>query len=114
MPTSNPESTNTIFQFEDWLFASDTQSNALKFIYSEKATKFFDIFTLFLTVTTQDKSKVNILQNYVAFSYYMNFTQGSRDENLGTEIEQDYLLSALCADPSANGKNSIFYETIIF
>ena len=37
-----------------------------------------------------------------------------RDENLGAEIEQDYLSSPLCADPSANGKNSIFYETIIF
>ena len=46
----------------------------LKFIYSEKATKFCEIFTLLLTGTTQDKSKVKILQNFVAFSEYMNFT----------------------------------------
>ena len=45
----------------------------LKFIYSEKATKFCEISTLFLTGTTWDKSKVKISQNFVAFSEYMNF-----------------------------------------
>ena len=45
----------------------------LKFIYSEKATKFCEISTLLLTGTTYDKSKVEILQNFVAFSEYMNF-----------------------------------------
>ena len=51
-------------------------AKVLKFIYSEKATKFCEISlsTLFLTDTTQDKSKVEILQNFVAFSEYMNFT----------------------------------------
>ena len=49
----------------------------VKFIYSaEKATKFCKIFTLILTGTTQDKSKVKISQNFVAFSEYMNFTLG--------------------------------------
>ena len=46
----------------------------LKFIYSEKATKFCEIFTLLLTVCTVVKSKVKIFQNLVAFSEYMNFT----------------------------------------
>ena len=45
----------------------------IKFVNSEKATKFCEIFTLLLTVTTQDKSKVKILQNFVAFSEYMTF-----------------------------------------
>ena len=47
----------------------------LKFIYSEKATKFCEIFTLLLTVCTHTvvKSKVKISQNFVAFSEYMNF-----------------------------------------
>ena len=45
-----------------------------KFIHSEKATKFCEVFTLLLTGTTQDKSKVEISQNFVAFSEYMNFT----------------------------------------
>ena len=45
----------------------------VKFIYSEKATKFCEIFTLLLTGTTYDKSKVKISQNFVAFSEYMNF-----------------------------------------
>ena len=43
----------------------------VKFIYFEKATKFCKIFTLLLTGTTQDKSKVNISQNFVAFSEYI-------------------------------------------
>ena len=45
----------------------------LKFIYSEKATKFCEIFTLLLTGTTEDKGKVKISQIFVAFSEYMNF-----------------------------------------
>ena len=48
--------------------------NMVKFMYSEKATKFCEIFTLFLSVCTVDKSKVKISQNFVAFSEYMNFT----------------------------------------
>ena len=47
----------------------------LKFVYSKKATKFCKIFTLLLTtVHTVKKSKVKILQNFVAFSEYKNFT----------------------------------------
>ena len=44
----------------------------LKFIYSEKATKFCKISTLILSYVVPVKSKVKILQNYVAFSEYMN------------------------------------------
>ena len=50
-------------------------SFVLKLIYSEKATKFCEISNVDLTVTTEDKSKVEILQNFVAFSEYMNFTK---------------------------------------
>ena len=46
----------------------------LKFIYSEKATKFCEIFTLLLTKVHTVKSKVKISQNFVAFSKFMNFT----------------------------------------
>ena len=45
----------------------------LKFIYSEKATKICEISAVNLTGTPQDKSKVEILQKFVAFSEYMNF-----------------------------------------
>ena len=45
----------------------------VKFIYSVKATKFFEIFTLLLTVCTVVESKGKILQNFEAFSEYMNF-----------------------------------------
>ena len=46
----------------------------VKFIYSEKGTKFCEISTLLLTGTTLDKSKVEISQNFMAFSEHMNFT----------------------------------------
>ena len=47
----------------------------VKFIHSEMATKFCEISILLLDGTTQDKSKVEILQNFVAFPEYMNFTK---------------------------------------
>ena len=46
----------------------------LKFIYSEKATKFCEISTLLLSYVVPVKSKQEISQNFVAFSEYMNFT----------------------------------------
>ena len=45
----------------------------LKFIYSEKATKFCEISTLLLSYVVPVKSKVEISQNFVAFSEYINF-----------------------------------------
>ena len=46
----------------------------LKFIYSEKATKFSEISTVDLSFVVLVKSIVEISQNFVAFSEYMNFT----------------------------------------
>ena len=43
-------------------------------MYSEKAKKFCEIFTLLLSYVVPVKSKVKILQNFVASSEYMNFT----------------------------------------
>ena len=44
-------------------------------MYSEKATKFCEIFTLLLSYVVPIKNKVEIFQKFVAFSeYYMNFT----------------------------------------
>ena len=45
----------------------------LTFIYSEKATKFCEISTLLLSYVVPVKTKVEISQNFVAFSEYMNF-----------------------------------------
>ena len=46
----------------------------LKFIYSEKATKFCKISILYLSNVVTVKSTADISQNLVAFSEYMNFT----------------------------------------
>ena len=51
---------------------STIKTGILKFIYSEKATKFCEIFPLLLTTVHTVKSKGNISQNFVAFSEYMN------------------------------------------
>ena len=45
-----------------------------KFVHSEKATKFYEISILLLSTVLTDKSIVKILQNFVCFSEYMNFT----------------------------------------
>ena len=45
----------------------------LKFIHSEKATKFCEMFTLLLSYVVPVKSKVEISQTFVAFSECMNF-----------------------------------------
>ena len=45
----------------------------LKFVYSEKATKFGEISTLLLSTAHSYKNKVDISQYFVAFSEYMNF-----------------------------------------
>ena len=42
-------------------------------IYSEKATKFCEISTLDLSYIVSVKYMVEILQNFVALSEYMNF-----------------------------------------
>ena len=47
----------------------------LKFIYSEKATKSFEISALLLSYVVPVKSNVEISQNFVAFSEYMNFIE---------------------------------------
>ena len=50
---------------------------SLKFIYSEKATKFCEISTVDMSYAVTVKSKVEISQNLVAFSEYMNFKDNS-------------------------------------
>ena len=50
----------------------------LKFIYSEKATKFCKISTVDLSYVVSVKSTVEISQNFVAFSEYMNFNSSFR------------------------------------
>ena len=67
-PTSGTKTTATKVDSKYLLFR-------LKFIYSEKATKFCEISTLLLTVCTVVNSKVEISQNFVAFSEYMNFNK---------------------------------------
>ena len=54
---------------------SKTFPHPLKFIYSEKATKFCEIFSLLLTTVRVHtvKSKGKISQKFVVFSEYMNF-----------------------------------------
>ena len=49
----------------------------VKFIYSEKPTRFCEISTVNLSYVVPVKSTVEISQNFVAFSEYMNFTRSA-------------------------------------
>ena len=73
-----------------------SMTSILKFIYSEKATKLCKIFTLLLSYVVPVKSKMKILQNFVAFSEYMNFTMSICP--LHREMQIEYRLNpiALC------------------
>ena len=53
-------------------------NNVLKFICSEKAKNFDEIFTILLTTVHTVKSKGKILQNFMAFSEYF---YGSKDHS---------------------------------
>ena len=65
----------------------------VKFISSEKATEFCEIFTLLMSYIVTVKSKVKILQNFVAFSEYMNLIMTSvRLWSLGLETFSEYLM----------------------
>ena len=54
----------------------------VKFVYSEKATKFCEIFPLLLTTVHTVKSKRKISQNFVGFSEYMNFKAAVRGHSV--------------------------------
>ena len=60
--------------------ALDFAEETIKFIYSEKATNFCEIFTLLLSYVVPAKSKVMISQNFVAFSEYINFNKRRRNQ----------------------------------
>ena len=57
------------------LFWNESKMNheIVKFIHSEKSTKFCDISNTYLSYVLPVKWLVEILQNFVAFSEYMNF-----------------------------------------
>ena len=55
------------------MYLSESIVTKLKLIYSEKATKFCEISTVDLSYVVTVKSTVEISQNFVAFSEYMNF-----------------------------------------
>ena len=57
---------------EMWIKEKNCQGVLIvKFIHSENATKFCKISTLLLSFVMPVKSKVEISQNFVAFSEYM-------------------------------------------
>ena len=65
------------FVWGNLLSYAKPRRGVVKFIYSEKATKFCEITTLLLSYVVPVKSKLKISQNFVAFSEYMNFKSKS-------------------------------------
>ena len=66
-----------------WVFKKSFH-HLLKFIYSEKATKFCEIFTLLLTDTTQDKSKVKISKILWPLRIYKLYIKGLLYQDVDT------------------------------
>jgi hypothetical protein len=75
-------------------FVSEQGLN-LNFVYSEKATNFLEISTLLLSTVHTDKRKVEILQNFVAFSEYMNFTNWKSFQSETKKISTSTICKAL-------------------
>ena len=81
------------FLYEFSVTKCSTDLTTLKFIYSEKATKFCKIFTLLLSCVVPVKSKANISQNFVVFSEYMNFNKIPLEVRLEPPIGKPYGLA---------------------
>ena len=80
----------------------------IKFIYSEKATKFCKILTV--DGTTENKSMVEISLNFVAFSEYINFTIALDFQiKFNTYLIQDFLRHSL-----VNVQGRLFWESRAF
>ena len=75
----------TVFTFG--IFSWRKVLDSVKLIYSEKAIKFCKISTLLLSYVVPVKSKVEISQNFVAFSEYMNFTYKFKIEYYGLPLK---------------------------
>ena len=75
-----PLSKRQRFLYDDFMSRAKVTLKFVKFIYSEKVTKFCEIFTLLLSYVVPVKSKLKISQNFVAFSEYMNFKRMSYKE----------------------------------
>ena len=77
----------------------------IKFIYSEKATKFCEISNLDLSCVVTVKSTLEISQNFEAFSEYMNFIETLA---LNSEHLREFLISRLNFE-----KKVVFYINIL-
>ena len=70
----------------------------IKFIYSEKVTKFCEISTVDLSYV---KSKVEISQNFVAFSEYMNFnSQHKKQKEIINDLFKVFSSKAIYSEES--------------
>ena len=78
--------------------------NEIKFVYSEKATKFCEISPLLLSTVHTDKSKVEISQNFVAFSKSMNFN-ANVTYHVGNSTIAVILLNSYVSRENFDGKN---------
>ena len=74
-PTNQTEGSNTYYGCYLILILVPWCQDKVKFIYSEKASKCCEIFTLHLPKVHTVKSKVKISQTFVAFSEFMNFSR---------------------------------------
>ena len=98
-----------MFSFQ--IYITNKLNFRLKFIYSEKATKFREIFALLLTTVHTVKCKVKISQIFVAFSEYMNFIAHPRIFQLFMKGEFDtYVLWPLAKMVKSNTATAVYQQ----
>ena len=73
------------------------QLSLLQLIYSEKATIFCKISTADLSYVLTVKSTVEISQNFVAFSEYMNFTEDKWGDSVSQRNEVLFICRAVAS-----------------
>ena len=83
----------------------------IKFIYSEKATKFCEISTILLSYAVPVKSQVDISQNFVAFLEYMNFTYKNARHIHRSQMWHIYSYGYLMISLSVLKKDALFFRS---
>ena len=85
------------------------QIGLLKFIYSEKATKFCEIFPVLLTTVHTVKSKGTISQNFVAFSEYVCIWTLQRRLLITTDPTTNFETTNLIFSPIIDHSEQVLY-----
>ena len=91
-----------------------TSMPVLKFTYSDKVTKFWEISTLLLSYVVSVKSKEVNSQNFLAFSEYMNFIFLCYKKINLTPLHRTFTKSFILASQDRRNGRKVGWDIIIW